>query len=89
MTLYERLQWATEPVEKRSMALLWGGMAAFGGLAWIYTQEGLPLVAVSLLQVLIPCSWVVAACGAIGYVRWLLGQARADITREKPPRKKD
>ncbi len=89
MTLGERLRWASAPIQRRSLALLWGGLAAFLAAGWLFTMADLPGAAGLLLYPLLVASWVAAMCGAIGYVRWMLADARADAAREVQPPRED
>lgn len=89
MTLVERLRWASAPIQRRSLAFLWGGLAAFLAAGWLFTVADLPGAAGLLLYPLLVASWVAAMCGAIGYVRWMLGEARADAAKEGAPPRED
>ena len=89
MTLRERLRWASAPIEQRSLRFLWGGLGTFFAAGWLFTVAEPPPAVELLLYPLLAASWVSAMCGAIGYVRWMLNQARTDAAKEANPPRED
>ncbi len=89
MSPIERLRWASAPVQERSIALLWSGLALFvasGGLSVLY--EVTPVMKL-LLYAGMFAGWVIAAAGMTGYLRCLYGQATAEMRKVHSERLKD
>jgi len=89
MSPLERLRWATAPVERRSLALLWGGIALFcaaGGIAYVFET---PLALALPVYAGLFAGWLLAALGMTGYLRFLFGQAGAEMRRVHAERMKD
>lgn len=81
--MIDRLKWATEPVPGRSSMLLWGGMAAFLGGAALLMKYEMPWQAGFTVYALIVAGWIAAACGAVGYIRWLFGQNIKEAKKDR------
>lgn len=89
MSPIERLRWAIAPVQERSTALLWSGIALFvasGGISVLYETTNLMTL---LLYVGMLAGWLIAALGMTGYLRCLYGQATAEMRRVHSERMKD
>lgn len=81
MSLAERFRWAIAPDEGRASALLWGGLVAMAVPGALLALADLPAALMLLLYPVIACGWLVAACGATGYLRWYFEQAKSDMKR--------
>jgi hypothetical protein len=82
MSPLERLRWALAPVERRSMTILYGGIAVFvalGGLAMLLEP---PRSVLGLMGLAMLAAWLAAGCGMVGYFRWLFG-AEVDEQRRR------
>lgn len=89
MSPLERLRWATAPVQHRSLALLWGGIALFcasGGVAYLFET---PLALALPVYAGLFAGWLLAALGVTGYLRWMFAQARIEMQRVHAGRMKD
>jgi hypothetical protein len=82
MGVLERLRWAAQPVPGRSAMLLWGGMAAFLAGGALLMQADLPALIGFLIYLLMVGGWIAAACGMVGYVRWLFRQTVKEARKE-------
>jgi hypothetical protein len=82
MNAWQRLRWASQPVPGRSSMLLWGGMAALLGGGALLMQAELPGIVGFLVYLVIVAGWIAAACGAVGYVRWLFRQNIKEAGKE-------
>lgn len=89
MPLLERLRWAVAPVQRRSLALLWGGFAVFAASGGISMLGGLPAAVKYLLYVGMFAGWAIAAAGMTGYLRCLFGLASAEMRRVQAERMQD
>jgi hypothetical protein len=80
MSPLERLRWAIAPVERRSMAIMYGGVAIFvalGGLAMLLEPPHALFGPIGLLML---AAWLAAGCGMVGYFRWFF---RAEVDEQK------
>jgi hypothetical protein len=82
MSPIERLRWASAPVQHRSIALLWGGLAAFTASGGVLASMDAPPLVGAVLYLVMVTGWVAGACGAVGYVRWYFGQAAAEARKQ-------
>lgn len=89
MSPVERLRWAAAPVQHRSSALLWAGLAAFTASGGVLAGIDAPPLAGALLYFVMVFGWFVGACGAVGYVRWYFAQAAADARKQHSLRQKE
>ena len=89
MSPIERLRWAAAPVQRRSTALLWGGLAAFTASGGALASIDAPPLAGALLYLVMVVGWVAGACGAVGYVRWYFAQAAAEARNQHSLRQKE
>jgi hypothetical protein len=78
VTAIERLRWAIAPVQGRSSALLWGGIAVFLGLGALVTYVELPRPVIGLAVLGMAGAWLAGACGMVGYVRWHFGVSSSE-----------
>ena len=70
MRLLDHLRWAVAADQRRSLSIMFGGMAGFvalGGLAMLFE---LPRAVSGLMAIMMLAAWVVAGCGVVGYFRW-------------------
>ncbi len=89
MSPAERIRWAIAPVQRRSMFLLCGGLAAFlaaGGLAPLFE---LPGALKWLLFATMLAGWLLACAGMVGTVRYLFGHAAEEMRKVQAGRMKD
>jgi hypothetical protein len=89
LSFNDRIRWATAPVQRRSLALLWGGFALFAASGGVSMLVGLPEPLLLLLYVGMLAGWVSAAAGMVGYVRCLFGLAAAEMRKVQSERMKD
>ena len=80
MSPLDRLRWAIAPDLRRSMSIVFGGIAVFmalGGFAMLFE---IPRVVAGLMGVLMLAAWFVAACGTVGYFRWFF---RSEVDEQR------
>ncbi|MBM3358471.1 MAG: hypothetical protein FJY54_12180 [Betaproteobacteria bacterium] len=85
MSPIELLRWATEPVERRSTALLWGGLIALLASSGVLTSMEAPPLAEALLYLVMISGWTVGACGMVGYMRWFFKKSSDEARKSQPP----
>jgi hypothetical protein len=77
------------PVHRRSIVLLWGGLAVFLAVGGVSTFIDLPAGGRVLLYPVMVTSWFIGACGVVGYVRWFFGQVHAEARKAHSLRQKE
>jgi hypothetical protein len=80
MSPVDRLRWAIAPDQRRSLWIMYGGIAAFGSLAGLAILLEPPRAVVVLMGIPIIAAWLVAACGVVGYLRWFFA---AEVREQK------
>ena len=76
----DRLRWAIAPDQRRSLWIMYGGIAVFVALAGLAVLLEPPSAVVALMGIPILAAWLVAACGMVGYLRWFFG---AEVQEQK------
>ena len=89
MPLLERLRWVVAPVQRRSLALLWGGFGLFAASGAIPMLGEPPAAVKYLLYAGMLAGWAIAAAGMIGILRYLFGHASAEMRRVQAERMQD
>jgi flagellar basal body-associated protein FliL len=81
MSPLERLRWAIAPDQRRSLSIVFGGLAVFvalGGLAALFV---VPRAIAVLMALTMLAALVVGACGMVGYLRWFFRSEADQHTR--------
>lgn len=76
MTFFERIRWAVEPDEQRSMSILVSSVAVFIALGGIAAFLPMPRAINALFALGMLAAWGVGLCGMVGYIRWYLRGGR-------------
>jgi hypothetical protein len=76
MTFLERVRWAVEPDEQRSMSILVSSVAVFIALGGIAAFLPMPRAVNALFALGMLAAWGVGFCGMVGYIRWYLRGAK-------------
>jgi hypothetical protein len=80
VTLLDHLRWAVAPDQRRSMSIMFGGIAVFVTLGGLATLIELPRVVSGLMAITMLAAWAVAGCGVVGYFRWFF---RSEVDEQK------
>jgi hypothetical protein len=77
--LLDPLRWAVAADQRRSLSIMFGGIAVFMALGGLATLLELPRAVSSLVAVMMLAAWGVAGCGVVGYFRWFF---RAEVREQ-------
>ena len=80
MSLADRLRWAIAPEQRRSLWIMYGGIAVFAALAGLAVFLEPPTAVVTLMSIPMLAAWLAAGCGMVGYLRWFFG---AEVQEQK------